>query len=327
MEFLHPNFLYLIVILICLSIFKKIYSSNKDISFQVSNTKYLKSFFGRSGIIKIRLFKFLFISALVCLIIAIARPRVSTNDKNVTIEVVDIMLVLDTSSSMLAEDFKPNRLEAVKQAAKDFIGNRKGDRVGLLVFGKETFIQCPLTVDYGVLNSLLSEVTVVEPKYDGTAIGIAIANAINRLRVNDLKSKVIILLSDGSNNAGAIDPIAAAKIAKEYNIRIYTIGAGTRQAVTQIPGGRYIRNEIDEESLKGIALETGGKYFRAIDKQSLAGIYSEINELERSEVIISYYSEYKEIYLWFLYAGFILLLSSELFRILYFRKVIWHLKI
>ena len=322
MEFLHPNFLYLIVILICLSIFKKIYSSNKDISFQVSNTKYLKSFFGRSGIIKIRLFKFLFISALVCLIIAIARPRVSTNDKNVTIEVVDIMLVLDTSSSMLAEDFKPNRLEAVKQAAKDFIGNRKGDRVGLLVFGKETFIQCPLTVDYGVLNSLLSKVTVVEPKYDGTAIGIAIANAINRLRVNDSKSKVIILLSDGSNNAGAIDPIAAAKIAKEYNIRIYTIGAGTRQAVTQIPGGRYIRNEIDEEPLKGIALETGGKYFRAIDKQSLAGIYSEINELERSEVIISYYSEYKEIYLWFLYAGFILLLSSELFRILYFRKVI-----
>lgn len=322
MEFLHPNFLYLIVILICLSIFKKFYSSNKDISFQVSNTKYLKSFFGRSGIIKIRLFKFLFISALVCLIIAIARPRVSTNDKNVTIEVVDIMLVLDTSSSMLAEDFKPNRLEAVKQAAKDFIGNRKGDRVGLLVFGKETFIQCPLTVDYGVLNSLLSEVTVVEPKYDGTAIGIAIANAINRLRVNDSKSKVIILLSDGSNNAGAIDPIAAAKIAKEYNIRIYTIGAGTRQVVTQIPGGRYKRNEIDEESLKGIALETGGKYFRAIDKQSLAGIYSEINELERSEVIISYYSEYKEIYLWFLYAGFILLLSSELFRILYFRKVI-----
>jgi Ca-activated chloride channel family protein len=322
MEFLHPNFLYLIVILISLSIFKRFYSSNKAISFQVSNTKHLKSFFGRSGIFKIRLFKFLFISALVFLIVAIARPRISTNDKNVTIEVVDIMLVLDTSSSMLAEDFKPNRLEAVKQAAKDFIDNRKGDRVGLLVFGKETFIQCPLTVDYGVLNNLLSEVTVVEPKYDGTAIGIAIANAVNRLRVNDSKSKVIILLSDGSNNAGAIDPIAAAKIAKEYNIRIYTIGAGTRQAVTQIPGGRYIRNEIDEESLKGIALETGGKYFRAIDKKSLAGIYSEINELEKSEVIISYYSEFKEVYLWFLYTGFILLLSSELFRVIYFRRIV-----
>ena len=322
MEFLHPNFLYLIVLLVLLLIFKKFYSSNKSASFQVSDTKYLKSFFGKSGIIKIGLFRFLFITSLVCFIIAIARPRISTNDKNITIEVVDIMLVLDTSSSMLAEDFKPNRLEAVKQAAKDFIDNRRGDRVGLLVFGKETFIQCPLTVDYGVLNNLLSEVTVVEPKYDGTAIGIAIANAINRLRVNESKSKVIILLSDGSNNSGAIDPIAAAKIAKEYDIRIYTIGAGTRQAVTQIPGGRYIRNEIDEDSLRGIAAETGGKYFRAIDKESLAGIYAEINDLEKSEIIVSYYSEYQEAYLWFLYSGFVLLLLSELFRVIYFRRIV-----
>ena len=327
MEFLHPNFLYLIVLLVLLLIFKKFYSSNKSASFQVSDTKYLKSFFGKSGIIKIGLFRFLFITSLVCFIIAIARPRISTNDKNITIEVVDIMLVLDTSSSMLAEDFKPNRLEAVKQAAKDFIDNRKGDRVGLLVFGKETFIQCPLTVDYGVLNNLLSEVTVVEPKYDGTAIGIAIANAINRLRVNESKSKVIILLSDGSNNSGAIDPIAAAKMAKEYDIRIYTIGAGTRQAVTQIPGGRYIRNEIDEDSLIGIAAETGGKYFRAIDKESLAGIYAEINDLEKSEIVVSYYSDYQEVYLWFLYSGFVLLLLSELFRVIYFRRIIWHLKI
>jgi len=322
MEFLHPNFLYLLVILVLLSFFKRFYSSNKAISFQVSNTEHLKSFFGRLGFLKINFFKFLFIFSISCLIVAIARPRISTNDKNITIEVVDIMLVLDTSSSMLAEDFKPNRLEAVKLAAKDFIDNRKGDRVGLLVFGKETFIQCPLTVDYGVLNNLLSEVTVVEPKYDGTAIGIAIANAINRLRVSDSKSKVIVLLSDGSNNAGAIDPLAAAKIADEYGIRIYTIGAGTRQAVTQIPGGRYIRNEIDEESLRAIADETGGKYFRAIDKQSLAGIYTEINELEKSEVIVSYYSEYKEIYLWFLLPGFFLLFLSELFRIVNFRKIL-----
>ncbi|HJO21255.1 MAG TPA: VWA domain-containing protein [Candidatus Marinimicrobia bacterium] len=322
MEFLHPNFLYLLVVLVLLSIFKKFYSSNKTASFQVSNTKQLKTFFGRYGAFKIGLFRFLFIASLVCFIVAIARPRISTNDKDITIEVIDIMLVLDTSSSMLAEDFKPNRLEAVKQAANDFIDNRRGDRIGLLVFGKETFIQCPLTVDYGVLNNLLSEVTVVEPKYDGTAIGIAIANAVNRLRANDSKSKVIILLSDGSNNSGAIDPIAAAKIAKEYDIRIYTIGAGTRQAVTQIPGRGYIRNEIDEESLMGIASETDGKYFRAIDKESLTGIYAEINDLEKSEIVVNYYSEYQEIYLWFLYAGFILLLSSELFRIIYFRRII-----
>ena len=322
MEFLHPNFLYLLVVLVLLSIFKKFYFSNKTASFQVSNTKQLKTFFGRYGSFKIGLFRLLFITSLVCFIVAIARPRISTNDKDVTIEVIDIMLVLDISSSMLAEDFKPNRLEAVKQAANDFIDNRRGDRIGLLVFGKETFIQCPLTVDYGVLNSLLSEVTVVEPKYDGTAIGIAIANAVNRLRVNDSKSKVIILLSDGSNNSGAIDPIAAAKIAKEYDIRIYTIGAGTRQAVTQIPGRGYIRNEIDEESLMGIALETGGKYFRAIDKESLTGIYAEINDLEKSEIVVNYYSEYQEIYLWFLYAGFMLLLLSEIFRIIYFRRII-----
>ena len=322
MEFLHPNFLYLIAVLVLISIFKKFYSSNKTASFQVSNTKQLKFFFGRYSSFKIGLFRLLFIASLICFIVAIARPRISTSDQNVTIEVIDIMLVLDASSSMLAEDFKPNRLEAVKQAANDFINNRKGDRIGLLVFGKETFIQCPLTVDYGVLNNLLSEVTVVEEKYDGTAIGIAIANAVNRLRANDSKSKVIILLSDGSNNSGAIDPIAAAKIAREYDIRIYTIGAGTRQAVTKIPGRGYIRNEIDEDSLMGIALETGGKYFRAIDKESLAGIYAEINDLEKSEIVVDYYSEYKEIYLWFLYAGFIFLLLSELFRIIYFRRII-----
>ena len=143
---------------------------------------------------------------------------------------------------MLAEDFQPNRLEAVKDAAQEFIANRNGDRIGLLVFGKETFIQCPLTIDYSVLNSLLNEVTVMEPKYDGTAIGVAIASGVNRLRNSDSESKVIILLSDGSNNAGSIDPISAAKIAKEYGIKVYTIGAGTNQSITQIPGRGLVRN-------------------------------------------------------------------------------------
>lgn len=256
------------------------------------------------------------------LIIALARPRISSSDKVVTVDVVDIILVLDTSSSMLAEDFKPNRLEAVKQAAQDFIKNRNGDRIGLLVFGKETFIQCPLTVDYSVLNNLLTEVTVIERKYDGTAIGIAIANAINRLRANDSKSKVIILLSDGSNNSGAIDPISAAKMANEYDIRIYTIGAGTRQAVTYIPDRGYIRNEIDEDTLKKIAIETGGKYFRAIDKESLSDVYQEINNLEKSEITVDYFIQYREVYLHFLCIGFVILLFYELLSIVYFRKII-----
>ena len=228
---------------------------------------------------------------------------------------------------MLADDFKPNRLEAVKDAAKEFIENRNGDRIGLLVFGKDTFIQCPLTIDYSVLNNLLSEVTVMEPKYDGTAIGVAIANGVNRLRNSDSESKVIILLSDGSNNVGSIDPISAAKIAKEYNIKVYTIGAGTNQSITQIPGRGFVRNEIDEETLKGIAEVTNAKYFGATDKESLSGIYSEIDNLEKSEITVSYFSSYQEIYIWFLSIGFFLLIIHEILRSYYFRRVIWSLNI
>jgi Ca-activated chloride channel family protein len=256
------------------------------------------------------------------LIVGISRPRILSVDEDIKVEVIDIILVLDTSSSMLAEDFKPNRLEAVKNAANEFISNRKGDRIGLLVFGKETFIQCPLTIDYAVLSNLLTEVTVMEPKYDGTAIGVAIASAVNRLRNSDSKSKVIILLSDGSNNAGSIDPISAAKIAKEYGIRVYTIGAGTKQSITQIPGRGFVRNEIDEETLEGIAQETNAKYFRAIDKNSLSSIYSEIDKLERSEITVNYFSSYKEIYIWFIVAGFILIMVSETLRTFYLRKII-----
>ena len=326
MEFLNPNFLYLLIVLIVLIAMKIVFFSKRNASLQVSNVESLKIFFNRGATFKIFLLNSLFVIALTFLIVSLARPRISSSDKLVKVDVVDIILVLDTSSSMLAEDFKPNRLEAVKKAAQDFIENRNGDRIGLLVFGKETFIQCPLTIDYSVLSNLLTEVTVIDRKYDGTAIGIAIANGINRLRANDSKSKVIILLSDGSNNSGAIDPISAARMAKEYNIKIYTIGAGTRQAVTYIPDRGYIKNEIDEDTLKKIAAETGGKYFRAIDKESLSNVYEEINELEKSEITVSYFTQYKEIYLYFLGAGFIILILYEVLNIIYFRRIIWFLK-
>ena len=322
MEFLNPNFLYLLIVLIVLIAMRIVFFSKRNASLQVSNVESLKIFFNKGATFKIFLLNSLFVIALTFLIVSLARPRISSSDKLVKVDVVDIILVLDTSSSMLAEDFKPNRLEAVKKAAQDFIENRSGDRIGLLVFGKETFIQCPLTIDYSVLSNLLTEVTVIDRKYDGTAIGIAIANGINRLRANDSKSKVIILLSDGSNNSGAIDPISAARMAKEYNIKIYTIGAGTRQAVTYIPDRGYIKNEIDEDTLKKIAAETGGKYFRAIDKESLSNVYEEINELEKSEITVSYFTQYKEIYLYFLGAGFIILILYELLNIIYFRRII-----
>ena len=300
----------------------KIFFYKKTSSVQVSSFNSLKNFFGNQGKIKVFFINALFIVALLLIIVGFARPQISSLDKDITVEVIDIVLVLDTSSSMLAEDFKPNRLEAVKDAAKEFIKNRSGDRIGLLVFGKDTFIQCPLTIDYSVLNNLLSEVTVMEPKYDGTAIGVAIANGVNRLRNSDSESKVIILLSDGSNNVGSIDPISAAKIAKEYNIKVYTIGAGTNQSITQIPGRGFVRNEIDEDTLKGIAEVTNAKYFRATDKKSLSGIYREIDNLEKSEITVSYFSSYQEIYIWFLILGFFFFIFSEILRAYYFRKVI-----
>ena len=300
----------------------KIFFYKKTSSVQVSSFNSLKNFFGNQGKIKVFFINALFIVALLLIIVGFARPQISSLDKDITVEVIDIVLVLDTSSSMLAEDFKPNRLEAVKDAAKEFIKNRSGDRIGLLVFGKDTFIQCPLTIDYSVLNNLLSEVTVMEPKYDGTAIGVAIANGVNRLRNSDSESKVIILLSDGSNNVGSIDPISAAKIAKEYNIKVYTIGAGTNQSITQIPGRGFVRNEIDEDTLKGIAEVTNAKYFRATDKKSLSGIYREIDNLEKSEITVSYFSSYQEIYIWFLSVGFFLLIIHEILRSYYFRRVI-----
>ena len=320
MEFLYPNFLFAIIAFLFLIIFKKIFL-RKSSSLQVSNYNSLKNFFGYQGRLKISFISILFSISVILLIIGIARPRISSIDESITVEVIDIILVLDTSSSMLAEDFKPNRLEAVKEAAQEFISNRNGDRIGLLVFGKETFIQCPLTIDYGVLNSLLSEVTVMEPKYDGTAIGVAIASGVNRLRNSDSKSKVIILLSDGSNNAGSIDPISAAKIAKEYGVKVYTIGAGTKQSITQIPGRGFVRNEIDEDTLMGIADVTNAKYFRAIDKASLSGIYSEIDKLEKSEISVSYFSSYQEVYIWFILSSFILIMLSELLKIYYFRRI------
>ncbi len=320
MEFLYPNFLFAIIAFLVLIIFKKLFS-RKSSSLQISNYNRLKFFFGYQGKLKISFINMLFTISVILLIIGIARPRISSIDETITIEVIDIILVLDTSSSMLAEDFKPNRLEAVKDAAQEFISNRNGDRIGLLVFGKETFIQCPLTIDYSVLNSLLSEVTVMEPKYDGTAIGVAIASGVNRLRNSDSKSKVIILLSDGSNNAGSIDPISAAKIAKEYGVKVYTIGAGTKQSITQIPGRGFVRNEIDEDTLMGIADVTNARYFRAIDKSSLSGIYSEIDKLEKSEISVSYYSSFQEIYIWFILSGFILIMLSEFLKIYYFRRI------
>ena len=318
MEFQHPSFLILLVIIPTLVIWYL--RSGKD---NEGTIRYSKYFFSeqiiQSGKRKHYLILALYLMIITFVILGISRPRSVSNLKETSVSVIDILLVLDISSSMLADDFKPSRLEAVKKTASEFIQSRKEDRIGILVFAGESFIQCPLTIDKAVLKSLINEITVASKEYDGTAIGMAIANGTNRLRNSKVESKVMILLSDGSNNSGEIDPITAAELADQFNIKIYTIGAGTNKSYTRIPGRGMIRNEIDEETLMRIAKVTGGKYFRATDIETLGLVYSEISSLERSEIDVKEYTQYKELYGWFLIPAFILGMSMEIIRRSIFR--------
>jgi Ca-activated chloride channel family protein len=321
MIFQNPQFFLFFIFLAIIIVLRKGFFSKNDSKLLFSDFSNLQDFFGKRGQFKIIFLNSIFFLMISLIIIALARPTKTFSEEKIEVQSIDILLVLDISSSMLAEDFQPNRIEAVKLSAKEFINNRKSDRIGLLVFGKETFIQCPLTIDYIVLNSLLDEITVIDPQFDGTAIGIALATGINRLRTSTSKSKVMILLSDGSNNAGSIDPIAAAKIANENDIKVYTIGAGTNQAVTRIPNRGLIKNEIDEETLKNIAKETGGEYFRATNKNSLNEIYNQIDSLEKTSVEIEYFSSRRELYIFFLIPAFLLLIVFEILNLIYFKRI------
>jgi Ca-activated chloride channel family protein len=251
--------------------------------------------------------------ALACFIIALARPQAVSSRENISTEGIDIVLELDISGSMLAEDFTPNRIGAAKQVAEEFIDGRTNDRIGLVIFAAESFTQCPLTTDYPVLKSLLKEVKNGMIT-DGTAIGLALANGVNRLKDSDAKSKVMILLTDGVNNRGEIDPITAAKLAATYGIRVYTVGVGAMGQApypVQTPFGiqrQLMRVEIDENTLKTVAEITGGKYFRATDNQKLRAIYQEIDQLEKTKIEVSAYRRYRELYYGWLAGGLLVLL-------------------
>ena len=316
----NPWYLLILAILPLIFIYKSFLSRSKDGSFRISSKSIISEKMIRKGVYKKRLLSFIQYLSMFLIILGLSRPRMIESLQEKNIEIVDIVLVIDISSSMLATDFQPNRLEVVKKTAKDFITQRKGDRLGILVFAGESFIQCPLTIDNEVLLSLMSEIKVAQQSYDGTAIGMAIANATNRLRNSDAKSKVMILLSDGSNNAGELDPNTAADLAKQFGIKIYTIGAGTNQDVSFIPGRGYIRNEIDEETLRAIAKQTGGQYFRATNTEGLKEIYSTINALERTEVEIKVFTQYRELYGWLFIPALALGLGGNLLGRLYFRR-------
>ena len=261
------------------------------------------------------------IAALSLIIIAIARPRSATEMEKVDTEGIDIVLAMDVSTSMLAMDFKPNRLNAAKDIAVEFIAERPSDRMGIVVFAGESYTQCPLTTDRATLINLMQDVQtdLIE---DGTAIGNGLATAVARMKDSDAKSRVVILLTDGVNNMGAVTPQDAAEIAKTYGIRVYTIGVGANGEAPYpvlTPWGNEVRNmnvEIDENLLKNIADMTGGKYFRATDNTKLAEIYSEINRMEKTRTTIDSFPVYKDLFPKYAIAALVCLLLEILITVM-----------
>lgn len=315
LEFAHPAFFWLLL-LIPISIAWYIWKDKKlQGTLSVSAVKGfflpVKSIFPlmRHLVIVLRLL------ALMLLIIALARPQSSLSWQNSTTEGIDIVIASDISGSMLAEDFKPNRLEAGKNIAIDFIKNRPDDRIGLVIFSGESFTQCPLTIDHEVLINLFSDVKNGMIN-DGTAIGVGLATAVNRLKDSEAKSKVVILLTDGSNNTGSIAPLTAADIARQFNVRVYTVGIGTHGTApypVQTPFGiqyQQLPVDVDEGTLTEIATITGGKYFRATDNQTLKNIYQQIDKLEKAKINVTQYHKKTELFLPFAFIA-LLFLSLE----------------
>lgn len=260
------------------------------------------------------------------LIIALARPQTTSQGENIYTEGIDIALLLDISGSMLAEDFQPNRIEAAKAVAQQFIDGRANDRIGLVIFAGQSFTQCPMTLDYRVLKGLLRQVKpgMVE---DGTAIGMAIAQGVNRLKDSKAKSRVMILLTDGVNNRGEIDPLTAAQIAQSFGIRTYTVGVGTVGEApypVQTPFGIRYQNipvDVDEKTLSTIAELTGGKYFRARNTRALKEIYAEIDALEKTRIEVKAYRSYTEQFFPWAWLGLALLGLEIVLAGTYLRKL------
>lgn len=265
------------------------------------------------------------ILALACIILALARPQTRFEEQEREGEGIDIILCIDVSGSMTAQDFTPNRMEAAKRVAIDFVNHRPNDRIGVVIFAGESFTQCPLTTDHFVLTSQIQAIRngLLE---DGTAIGSGLATSVDRLRKSKAKSKVIILLTDGVNNSGLIDPSTALEIAKVFHVKVYTVGVGSEgYAPTPVntPLGIVMQQEkvtIDEKLLKDIAKETGGRYFRATDNTSLQQIYAEINQLEKSKVKIATFQRNTEKFYPFLFAALALLFVEIILRYVVFKK-------
>lgn len=318
MFFEYPYLLWLLVIPVLL-VLRYLWVEIKDrrVHMRVSSLDAWKAG-GRSYLEIVRHIPFVLrISALCLIIVAIARPRSSTQVEKIDTEGIDIMFTMDVSTSMLARDFTPDRLSAAKDIAIEFIAQRPTDRMGIVVFAGESYTQCPLTTDRATLINLMKEVQtdLIE---DGTAIGNGLATAVARIKDSDAKSRVIILLTDGVNNMGEIDPLMAAEIAKTYGIRVYTIGVGangTAPYPVQTPWGIELQKipvEIDEALLKNIADGTGGRYFRATDNTKLQEIYGEIGQMEKTRTSVDSFPVYKDLFKNYALAALVCLLLELL---------------
>jgi len=324
-NFINPEFLYLLVIPLSYIIWLSLRKRNLSSEIIFSNTQSIKQL----KTLKIKLRNLPIILKLIscCLLIfALARPQSSINWEESTTEGIDIVLSMDISGSMLAEDLKPNRLEASKDVAVDFISKRINDRIGLVIFSGESFTQCPLTTDHNVLTNLFKDVKsgMVE---DGTAIGMGLATAVNRLKDSKAISKVIILLTDGVNNKGVVAPFTAAEIAKKFGIRVYTIGVGTEGFAPypfQTPFGiqyQDVEVQIDEKTLQDIASVTDGKYFRATNNSKLKEIYKDIDKLEKSKIEVTEFHKRSEEFLRFALPALFLLLFGFILEISYLKQI------
>ena len=325
--FAHPYLLLLLIAIPLLIVWYILRYRKQKPALQFSNISLFK---GLHKTFRQRAYPLLFALRMVAVgavIIALARPQSKLSRQEMKVEGIDIVLAMDVSGSMLAEDFKPNRLEAAKKVASDFIDGRKNDRMGLVVFSGEAFTQVPLTIDHGVLLKQLHAVKSGMVK-DGTALGDGLATAINRIKDSEAKSKVIILLTDGINNMGAVDPQSAAEIAALYNIRLYTIGVGTK-GLAPYPfrdqfGRTHYQNipvELDEGLLTQMAQSTNdGQYFRATNKKSLEKIFKQIDEMEKSKIDVTQYAQTKDEYQGWLILAALALLLEILLGLFYFRS-------
>ena len=327
--FLNPNFLWMFILLPGL-IFWEFYShKNKQAYLQLSNLSALKRKTLR--VIFRPILFILRIAALSLIITALARPQTSeTSIKSKTNKGIDIVMAIDVSSSMLAQDLKPNRLVALKRVASDFIDDRISDRIGLVIYAGESYTLTPITSDKKIIKNSLSEIQYQGLIEDGTAIGMGLATSVNRLKDSKAKSKVIILLTDGVNNSGFIDPKIASELANEFQIKTYTIGIGSngtaKAPIGILPNGNFqygmTKVEIDEPLLKSIADVTGGQYFRATDNEKLAQIYSVINKLEKTEIEEFKYTNYDEKYRPFIIVAIILIVLEFILRNTFFRSFV-----